>query len=233
MRTPKAGLEWHGSTLLRRVVGILGRSVGGPVVVVAAVGQPLPALPALPGSIEVVVDSVAGRGPLQGLADGLAAVGDRAAAAFVSAVDVPLLHPSFVRRVLAGLDPDVDAAVPDVDGRLHPLAAAYRVSLLPLVERLLAEDERAMRTLLARARVRRLRLSDVPAPESLTNLNDPADYARALAAPAPAVTVNGSPARAWSLGDVLGGHAAATLNGAPVAPDPELPLVAGDVLTLA
>ena len=33
MGSPKAALEWHGSTLLRRVAGIVGRAVDGPVVV--------------------------------------------------------------------------------------------------------------------------------------------------------------------------------------------------------
>ena len=42
MGTPKAALEWHGSTLLRRTVGILARATGGPVVVVRASGQDLP-----------------------------------------------------------------------------------------------------------------------------------------------------------------------------------------------
>ena len=51
MGTPKAALEWHGSTLLRRVVGVAGRSLDGPVVVVRAPGQ---ALPDLPEWIEVV-----------------------------------------------------------------------------------------------------------------------------------------------------------------------------------
>ena len=45
MGTPKAALEWHGSTLLRRTVGILARVTDGPVVVVRAPGQELPALP--------------------------------------------------------------------------------------------------------------------------------------------------------------------------------------------
>ena len=46
MGTPKAALEWHGSTLLRRTVGILARATGGPVVVVRASGQDLPELEA-------------------------------------------------------------------------------------------------------------------------------------------------------------------------------------------
>src|SRR4051795_2243728 len=81
MGSPKAALEWHGSTLLRRVCGIVGRAVDGPVVVVRAPEQELPALP---DSIEVVEDAREGRGPLQGLAAGLAALRDEAPVAYVS-----------------------------------------------------------------------------------------------------------------------------------------------------
>ena len=45
MGRPKANLEWHGSTLLHRVTGIVGRAVDGPVVVVRAPDQELPELP--------------------------------------------------------------------------------------------------------------------------------------------------------------------------------------------
>ena len=45
MGQPKAALEWHGSTLLRRTAGILARVADGPVLVVRAPGQELPALP--------------------------------------------------------------------------------------------------------------------------------------------------------------------------------------------
>ena len=46
MGTSKAWLDWHGSSLLERVVAVVDRAVDGPVVVVSAVGQLLPALPA-------------------------------------------------------------------------------------------------------------------------------------------------------------------------------------------
>src|SRR3954452_12128470 len=64
MGTPKAALEWHGSTLLRHVVGLVARGVEGRVVVVRAAGQ---ALPSLPAGVEVAQDAREGRGPLQGL----------------------------------------------------------------------------------------------------------------------------------------------------------------------
>src|SRR3954447_17336652 len=78
MGRPKAALEWHGSTLLRRIVGIVARAVDGPVVVVRAPGQ---ALPPLPDAVEVVADAREGRGPLQGRGAGLNTVRDRAPAA--------------------------------------------------------------------------------------------------------------------------------------------------------
>ena len=76
MGAPKAALEWHGSTLLRRTAGILARATGGPVVVVRARGQDLPGLPP---DVEVVDDPREGQGPVQGLAAGLAAIADRPA----------------------------------------------------------------------------------------------------------------------------------------------------------
>jgi molybdenum cofactor guanylyltransferase len=233
MGAPKASLEWHGTPLLRRVTGILARSVAGPIVVVRAPAQELPALP---DAVEVVADERSGRGPLEGLVAGFAAVGERAGGvAYVSAVDVPLLHPAFVRAVVASVGPEVHVAVPEVEGRRHPLAAAYRVDAVrSAAEELLAEDRLALRGLLDRCRVRRLAGAELPALESLTNLNAPADYERALALPAPEIVVDGAVVRAWTLGELPGSRAraAVTLNGEPVAADPQLPLVAGDVVTV-
>ena len=137
MGSPKAALEWHGSTLLRRICGIVGRAVDGPVVVVRAPEQELPELP---DGVEVVEDAREGRGPLQGIAAGLHAVRDGADAAYVSSTDVPLLHPRFVATVLQALDDETDVVLPEVGGHRHPLAAAYRTALAEQVERLIAAD---------------------------------------------------------------------------------------------
>ena len=118
MGLPKAALDWHGSTLLRRVTGLAQRTVDGPVVVVRAPGQELPELHP---SVEVVSDAREGRGPLQGLAAGLAAIGDRAEVAFVSSTDVPLLHPAFMRRVIGAFSAEVGRRSAR-DPRLSPAA---------------------------------------------------------------------------------------------------------------
>ena len=251
MGSPKAALDWHGSTLLRRVTGIVARSVSGPVIVVSAPGQELPELDR---AVEVVTDEREGRGPVQGLAAGLHAIGDRAEFAYVSSTDVPLLHPAFVRHVAGSLDDDLDVVLPEVGGYRQPLSAAYRTTLLPVVKDLIASDRMRPAFLFERSRVLHLTEADLLAdtvlarldPElaSVSNLNEPADYERAHALPAPEIAVESGRHRqtlsAWSLGELaaLAGialddeHVAVALNGDPVTGDPELPLVAGDSVSV-
>ncbi len=124
MGEPKALLDWHGSPLVHHVAGILAR-VCAPVIVVAASGQDVP----VPEGVEIAVDALPERGPLQGIAAGIGALGERAEAVFLAAVDLPLLHPAFVTQMLSAL-PGFDAAVPVAGGRDQPLAAAYAARLL-------------------------------------------------------------------------------------------------------
>jgi molybdopterin-guanine dinucleotide biosynthesis protein A len=255
MGRPKASLEWHGSTLLHRVTGIVVRAIDGPVVVVRAPDQELPALPL---GVRVVEDAAEGRGPLQGLAAGLAAVAGDAPVAYVSSTDVPLLHPAFVQAVARVANrEDVDVALPIVHGYRHPLAAAYRTSIVPVVEELIAEDRMRPAFLFERSRVRELSEEDLlrdpelaeadPELLSVLNLNEPDDYERARARAAPSVTVRRFGTLATNLGReplsvraatleaaasaagvALDGHVVAALNGDQITRDPELPLAGGD-----
>jgi molybdenum cofactor guanylyltransferase len=258
MGRPKAALEWHGTTLLERVVGIVGRAVDGPVVVVKAPGQELPPLPQ---DVAVATDAREGRGPLQGLAAGLRALDGAAEYAYVSSTDVPLLHPAFVSVVLRAAErEDVDVALPVAHGFRHPLAAAYRASLLAPVEELIAEDRMKPAFLFERANVHELDETALlrdrelagadPELLSLLNLNEPEEYERARARAAPAVTVrrfgalarNGAgheavPVRAATLGAAaaaagidLDRHVVAALNGDQISRDPGYPLAAGDAV---
>ena len=198
MGTPKAALEWHGSTLLHRTVGIVARAADGPVVVVRAVGQVLPDLP--PGT-QVVDDPREGKGPIQGIAAGLAALAGRAETVFISSTDMPFLHPAFVRRVLRVLTDDaaVDVALPVARGYPQPLAAAYRVRLAETAERLVKEDRLRPAFLFGECAVARLdddalRQDPVlgaldPDLDSVLNVNTLADYQDARGRPGPEVTV--------------------------------------------
>src|SRR5438105_5653334 len=135
MGRPKAWLPFAGEIMLPRVVRLLSEVVA-PIVVVAAPGQDVPPLPP---EVDVVRDPERGRGPLQGLAAGLAALQGRADAAYLSSCDVPFLRPAFVRRLIELLGEHA-VCVPRVGGYHHTLAAVYRVEVADTVARLLAAD---------------------------------------------------------------------------------------------
>jgi molybdenum cofactor guanylyltransferase len=257
MGTPKVALEWHGSTLLRRTVGILARATDGPIVVVRAPGQPLPDLPP---DTQVVDDPREGKGPVQGIAAGLAALRGRAEVAFICSTDLPFLHPAFVRRVVRALaeSDGTDVILPVARGYQQPLAAAYRVSLADAAERLVRQDQLRPAFLFAECDVTRLDDAELladpalaaadPDLDSVINVNEPADYHAARARPAPEVTVEllgplvsgdrpagPRPARAATVAQAaqavaltLDRNVTTALNGDQLTRDGGIPLVAGD-----
>jgi len=174
MGEPKALLDWHGEPLVHHVAGILAQ-VCGPVIVVVAAGQSVP----VPEGVEITVDATPERGPLEGVAAGIRAVAGRSPAVFLAAVDLPLLHPAFVGQMLAAL-PGFDAAVAVADGRDQPLAAAYDARLLERAPQLLAAGEARVTALLEHGLIRRLTVAELVAPDSLRNVNTPAEYRRLL-----------------------------------------------------
>lgn len=178
MGTSKAMLPFGAETMLQRVVRLMLEAVPT-LVVVASPGQELPRLPE---SVRVVRDHREGRGPLEGLLAGISGLSGDVSAAYATSCDVPLLNPAFVRRVLELLR-DHDIAVPRTEGFHHPLAAAYRPTVLPHIEALLAADRLRPVFLFERVRTREItadELQDVGL-ESLRNLNTPEDYQAALA----------------------------------------------------
>jgi molybdenum cofactor guanylyltransferase len=256
MGSPKAALDWHGSSMLRRTASIVSRAVTGPVVVVRAPGQDLPELPA---DVEVQEDPREGLGPLQGIAVGLAALADRADAAFVCSTDLPFLHSAFIRAVLGAVGPEVDVALPVARGYPQPLAAAYRTGLAPLVSALVEADRLRPAFLFEQCRV--VRLDDAalqadpmvaaldPELDSVVNVNEPREYELARARPAPGITVQCYGALAGRVGSgprvvhaatlaqaaaaiemPLDRHVLAALNGEQITRDGHLPLTAGDTV---
>jgi molybdopterin-guanine dinucleotide biosynthesis protein A len=179
MGKPKAWLPFGDELMLQRVVRILGEAVH-PIVVVAAPDQ---AVPPLPADVAVVRDEEKGRGPLQGLAAGLAALAGRADAAYLSSCDVPFLRPAFVRRLIDLIGEHAICA-PRVDGRDHPLAAVYRFNVADTVRRLLQENRLRTSQLLELVPTRIVEADELvdvdPRLESLRNVNTPEEYAAAL-----------------------------------------------------
>jgi molybdenum cofactor guanylyltransferase len=179
MGTSKALLRFGPETMLQRVIRILSEVVT-PIVVVAAVEQELPTLPA---DVIVARDENEGRGPLEGLRAGLKALPLDVDAAYVTSCDVPLLVPGFVTQML-DLASDYDIAVMEIDGFTHPLSAVYRRSTLSTVEDLLANNRLRPVFLFDAVRTRRVRPEEMTADpdlRTLRNLNTREDYDRALA----------------------------------------------------
>ena len=180
MGEPKATLRFGAETMLQRVVRLLA-TVVSPIIVVAARGQPLPALP---GEVSVARDQREAKGPLEGIRAGLSALPESVDAAYITSCDVPLLVPAFVERMIV-LIGDHDIAVMEIDGFPHPLSAIYRRDTLPHVESLLAQDRLRPAFLFDAVRTRRVKPEEVTAVDpdlrTLRNLNTPDDYRAALA----------------------------------------------------
>jgi molybdopterin-guanine dinucleotide biosynthesis protein A len=188
MGSSKALLPFGDELMVQRVARILTEVVS-PLVIVAAEGQELPACL---GDPLIVRDENRERGPLEGLRAGLKAIAPSADAAYVTSVDVPLLLPAFVLRMIDELgDHDVSVPVEEEGGKLfhHPLAGVYRTSVLPQIEQLLAEDRLRPVFLFDAVKTRRVPTESLRSVDSeldsLRNLNHPEDYQAALRKYAP------------------------------------------------
>lgn len=228
MGTPKAALDWHGSTLLRHVTGVVQRAVNGPVFVVRAPGRDLPELD--PG-VAVAEDPEEGRGPMQGLAVGLSAAAEYAETAFVCSTDLPFLNIAFVRAVMRGFTPDPasgrqtppDVVLPFVGGFRQPMAAGYRTELAGRVDKLLEAQRLRPAHLFEECTVRQLDDAELlrdaelakvdPGLDAVVNVNTPEEYAAACERPQPEVVVE----RFGVLATRCGGRGTRRVNAANLA----------------
>jgi molybdopterin-guanine dinucleotide biosynthesis protein A len=133
--------------------------------------------------LPVHVDAEPGAGPLAGLEAALAAAAPRAV--LLLGVDMPYVTAALLRDLRDAL-PGHDAAVPVTDAGPEPLCAAYGPACGDAVRAALEAGQRRMTAFWPRVRVRRLAAAELARggdPSRLfLNLNDPDDYAAAVAA---------------------------------------------------
>lgn len=155
-RVRKEMLTLGGRTFLDMVVEAVAAELGDAsrVIVVAAPGQPLPAVP---GRVHVVRDSLPGSGPLAGIADGMrAAIAAAQAAgheppelAVIASCDVPLLRPRVVQLLIdKATSSRALWTVPLVGGHRQVLVSVVRLRFLEQIEAWLATGRRDPRGLL-------------------------------------------------------------------------------------
>lgn len=153
------------TTMLQYTVDVL-RTRCAPIVVVAAPGQPLPAL----DGVTILRDEARGIGPLLATGRGLRAAAEAGAdRAWVCAVDMPNLDTGVIDELVRYRG--VDVVLP-WDGREHYLAAVYRTALADRIDELVAAGERRMGALADSVVAQRVVLAPSAA---LLNVNRPAD----------------------------------------------------------
>lgn len=142
----------------------------------------------MPSSVAIVRDDVHGRGPLQGLAAGFAAMPEPIELIYATATDVPFLEPRWISRLVERIGDD-DLVIPEIGGLLQPLAALYRRrTTLPVIENLLASSRLRLKGLADAVRavvINEDDLSDIdPDFGTVRNLNDTAEYEQCFGTPA-------------------------------------------------
>jgi molybdopterin-guanine dinucleotide biosynthesis protein A len=179
----KLAADVEGRRLLHRAIDAVA-GIAAEIVVVVGPGAPEPTLPAAAAvPVGIARDAVGGRGPLAGLAAGLAAAGGELA--LVVGGDQPWLRPEVLRLLLEELDPGPGDPGPDVailaDGdRIWPFPVAVRVATVgPAAQAALLGPDLRLYTLYRRLRLARVpearwRALD-PGGETLRDVDTPAD----------------------------------------------------------
>jgi molybdopterin-guanine dinucleotide biosynthesis protein A len=182
----KLAVQVDGRPLLHHAILAVAMVSDEVVLVIGSDG----ARPLLPADAEVRVrvvrDAVASRGPLAGLAAGLAAA--RGQLAILVGGDQPSLSPAILGELLLWLGqeadgPPLDAVALAEDGRVQPMPAALRVATVrPMVAALLDAETRSLVGLFERLRVGTLepehwRVLD-PDGASLRDIDTPDDLPR-------------------------------------------------------
>jgi molybdopterin-guanine dinucleotide biosynthesis protein A len=181
MGRPKESLPIAGNTLLGLAVERLLLTTH-PVLVLARDRQQ--ELPPLPVECEIAFDDDPGQGPMKALRTALRLQTGHCDAVLVLGCDYPFFDEGAIGWLANQLGTH-DAVVPHAGGRLQPLCAIYRTTLLPRVEALVREGVETIRTVAEEPRVRvldeaALRTFD-PGLRFLRNVNDKAAYEAAVA----------------------------------------------------
>ena len=174
MGTPKALLQWQGTTLIDHVLAQVRAAAVDDIVVV--LGPATQHLAIVDVALAFNPDPATGRSA--SIRSGCALVADEVAAVLVQSVDQPCPAEVLTALYTAALRLETVVAVPTYAGkRGHPVCFAG--SLLPELRKV-TEEEQGLRSIVRRHAGR---LVEVPVSSEsvLWNLNDPAAYAAARA----------------------------------------------------
>ena len=142
MGQDKASLEIDGHTMLERLLLIL-RPLVAETVVMRASGQKLPRISQdLQNWINLGKDSVAERGPLQGIVDALPLLSLDINEVFLLTCDLPYLTGEWLQTLRDFMTDEYDIVCTEEDNISNPLLALYRRPVLKQAAKLLSEGKR-------------------------------------------------------------------------------------------
>jgi molybdopterin-guanine dinucleotide biosynthesis protein A len=175
MQRDKAALKYRGMTQLDRAFDLLSRHVQRVFVSVRASQALDPTRAVRP----LIVDSVAGEGPIVGIRSALAA--GPQVAWLVLACDLPFLSDAAIETLLSERDRDALATAyrSAHDKMPEPLCAIWEPAAAAALADYQAGGGQCPRKFLIRHAAH---LIDLPDPRALDNVNTPEEYAEALAA---------------------------------------------------
>lgn len=129
----KARIEIQGQSIVQRQLSVLAERFDA----VAMVGKS--AMPTDDLPVESLPDRVGGKGPIDGIATGLAWSPEPWL--FVIASDMPLLSLPLIDALLGARTRESDIVCVDLKARAQPLFALYHRRLLPQLDKLLAQGQ--------------------------------------------------------------------------------------------
>ncbi|WP_428910155.1 molybdenum cofactor guanylyltransferase [Niallia sp. Krafla_26] len=177
MGTNKALLTIEGKTVIERIVGQVEQIVDQCIIVTNHF-QDYKFL-----QLPMVEDKWKDMGPLAGIEAGLTS--SQTENNLIVACDMPFISIDTGKYLLTLLE-YYQAVVPEVNGQLHPLFAAYRKSIVPAVTTSLTENNLRIRQLLHTIHVKIVKNQDLDSQGISTddqyyfNMNHPTEYHRAI-----------------------------------------------------
>ena len=135
--------------------------------------------------LPLIPDIHEGLGPMAGLQAGMSS--SQTDLHFLTACDMPFIQAETAKEILGFYIPEIDAVIPEINGRLQPLFAVYHKRCLPVLSDCLLKKELKMTRFLEKIRVKVIKETDFKSyhqdPERFShlffNMNTMEDYQQA------------------------------------------------------
>jgi molybdopterin-guanine dinucleotide biosynthesis protein A len=177
MGTDKAALAWNGASLIQHMVAQLRRRFCEVIIV----SRPDQAGAVSDVGARVVFDDEPFEGPVKALHLGLSAI--KTEVAFACGCDLPFLNGELA-KALCALAAGYDAAIPQIEGRLQVLHAAYQRNCAPALQTMIEAGQHKLQELVPLLRARMVNESELRRHDrpllSFFNVNTPTQYQQAL-----------------------------------------------------